>query len=65
MAGYSGISHGLNDTLYLPIDGETVSLHGIFWQFNSYHSLRGYSREEVAYESYVKFVAFLVNLKVP
>ena len=34
------------------------------WQ-HYYRSLRGYYREEVAYESYVRFVAFLVNLNVP
>ena len=65
MTGYSDISHGSDGTLYLPIDDETVSLHGIFQQFNSYPSLHGYSCEEVVYESCVKFVAFLVNIKVP
>ena len=67
VTGNSGISHGSDDTLYQPIDGEPVSCHGIngiFRLFGSYHSLHEYSREEVAYESYVKFVAFLVNLKL-
>ena len=61
----SGIFHGADNTLHLFVDGKTVSIDGIFQQFKGYHcyrSLGAYSRE-IAYESYAKFVAFLVNVK--